>query len=80
MKEQTFNSARIKELREVRGLTQEAFAKRIGGSKQLVSSWEAGDTMPQIKTLLKICTIFGVPITFFIRKGEVSPLSNGASF
>lgn len=68
MKSEIFDSTKMKQLREGKGLSKSEFAKRINCTRQQVITWESGDSEPRISTLLKICTIFQVPTSFFIRK------------
>lgn len=53
-------NARIKELRKANGLSQEAFAARIGITKSSVSLIESGKNNPSEQTVLLICERFGV--------------------
>lgn len=67
----TFKTTQIRGLREGLGLTQEEFAKRIGMTKQAVSSWESGQIKPSVDTLAKIASEFGAKIeSFFSMEGK----------
>ena len=44
-------SERIKQLRQQRFLSQEAFAKELGVSFATVNRWESGKTKPTYKTM-----------------------------
>lgn len=48
--------------RRDRGLSQEQLAKMVPVSRQAVSSWELGKSLPDIGTLLKLSKIFDVSI------------------
>jgi len=61
-----FEAKKISELRVGKGLTVQEFAYIVGTSKQAVSAWETGSTLPRVDTLLKICNRFNVPVNFFI--------------
>jgi transcriptional regulator with XRE-family HTH domain len=61
-----FEAKKIRELREQKDLTIEAFAAQIGTSKQAASAWETGATQPRVSTLINICNRFSVPLNFFI--------------
>lgn len=66
----TFNRDRIIALREAHHVSQEAFADKIGTSKQHVSQWETGELVPQTRTICKIANLFGVSPTYFFTKTE----------
>jgi transcriptional regulator with XRE-family HTH domain len=53
---------RFKELRKKHGLSQEEMAQRLSVTRQGVSRWETGETMPGIDTLALMSKIFGVSI------------------
>jgi transcriptional regulator with XRE-family HTH domain len=52
----------IKTLRESKGLTQAQVAKEVGVSQQAVVQWEAGDTAPRGKNLLKAAEVLGTDV------------------
>lgn len=52
----------IKELRKKRGLTQEQLAERVTVTRQAVSRWETGETVPNTETLKLLSKEFGVSI------------------
>ena len=55
-----------KKLRQARtqaGLTQEQAAERILVSRQTVSNWETGETLPNIETLKRLSDLFDVSST-----------------
>ena len=49
---------RIKTLREENGLFQEELAKKIGVSRQAVSSWELDRTLPTIGNAIAMAEVF----------------------
>ena len=53
-------SENLKKLRLREGLTQDAFAERLGISKNLIYTHESEKSVPTITTLLKICNEFNV--------------------
>lgn len=63
---QEFNHNKITELRTKEGLTIAEFAEKIGTTKQAVSAWETGASVPRVGLLLRICNVFGVALPFFI--------------
>jgi transcriptional regulator with XRE-family HTH domain len=46
---------RIRAMRERIGMSQKAFADRIGAKNTTVSNWEKGLTRPDVDTLVSIC-------------------------
>ena len=60
-----FANKRIKELRENLGLNVLQFARLLGTSRQIVFSWEAGDTMPNLASLTNICNKTNTPESYF---------------
>jgi len=52
----------IKQLRQRRGITQEAMAQELGVTAQAVSKWERGVATPDISLLPDISAYFGVTI------------------
>ena len=62
---------RIEELRDQRGIRQEALAKRMGVSRQTISSLENGRYNPSILLAHKIAAFFGLTIEeVFLFEGE----------
>ena len=52
----------IAELRTKYGLTQEELAEKVYVTRQAVSRWELGDTVPNIETLQLLSKLFDVSI------------------
>ncbi|MEZ4772700.1 MAG: XRE family transcriptional regulator [Bacteroidia bacterium] len=63
---------RIKNLRKLHGLSLEDFAKRIGVSKQMVSKYEQGKSVPGSDVLLALAKQFNQKPDYFFRKPEVA--------
>lgn len=59
--------------RKKSGLSQEAFAEKIGVSRQAVSKWETGESAPEISKLKAISECFGVTIDFLLSYDETPP-------
>ena len=57
---------RIKMLRKRNALSQEEFAETLGVTRQSVSSWENGSTMPDVKIIATMCEQFGVTSDYLI--------------
>ena len=48
--------------RKKNGLSQEDLADKLGVSRQAISRWELGSTMPDATNLLQIGDLFGVSV------------------
>ena len=49
-------------LRKTRNYTQEELAKQLDISRQAVSKWETGTSIPDLEVLLKISKLYGITI------------------
>lgn len=58
---------RIREAREARGLSLDAFASELGVSRQAVAQFETGQNGPSAETFSQIITLTGQPPSFFTR-------------
>ena len=63
---------RIQELRKRKGLSQEQLADVLSVSRQAVSKWESGQSLPEIEKLIAMSALFEVTIDY-ILKGETPP-------
>ena len=52
----------IRSIREKNNLTQEQFAERVHVTRQAVSRWENGETLPDTEQLKTLSRVFGVSI------------------
>ena len=52
----------LKTLRKRTGFSQELVAERIGVSRQAVTKWEAGQTVPTAENLLALSQLYQVPL------------------
>ena len=62
----TFNE-KLLSLRRKSGFSQEELAEKLEVSRQAVSRWEMGETMPDAKNLLELSDIFGVSVDSLLR-------------
>lgn len=53
---------RIRQLRKERGLSQEALANLLDVSRQAVTKWEDGSSLPSTANLLALSALFGIPL------------------
>lgn len=67
---------RIREARKARGLSIADLAAEVGVSRQAISQYELGQSVPSGQTMAKICDVLRFPLSFYLR-----PIvqSNGAS-
>lgn len=72
--------ARIRALRKERGLSQEALAQALEVSRQAVTKWEDGSSLPSTANLFALSGFFGVPLAELTGTPEVAAsLPNAAS-
>jgi Zn-dependent peptidase ImmA (M78 family)/DNA-binding XRE family transcriptional regulator len=68
-----FNGKRLKEARDMRGLTITSLAEMVGVTKQAISRYEKGEVegktpfTPRPETLDRISTVLNFPKTFFLQ-------------
>ena len=60
-------------VRKKLGLTQSEFGLQLGVTKQALSSWETGRTLPDIITLTEIAAKFGLTLNDFILNPIIQP-------
>jgi transcriptional regulator with XRE-family HTH domain len=65
--------ARIRELREQKGLSQGDIEKATGLLRCYTSRVENGHTVPSIETLERFASALGVPLYHLFYKGEEAP-------
>ena len=58
---------KLYQLRTERGMSQETLARSLGVSRQAISRWELGSTLPDAPNLLKLSDLFGVAIDYLLR-------------
>lgn len=75
--EMTYFGTNLKKIRQIKGLSQQAFAELIDLNRGVISSYEEGRAEPKIETLLRIATYFGIPTDDIISKPlTVNQLAN----
>lgn len=60
----------LKELRRLRGLTQDDLASITGRSVDAISQWERGVNSPNFDAVVRLCEALKVPVTTFIDQSE----------
>lgn len=59
---------KLYELRKQAGLSQEAFAEKLGVSRQAVSKWECGASMPDTDNLITIANLYNISLDELIGR------------
>ncbi len=70
--ENIFVGQRLAELRKLKGRTQSDVADYFNISKQAVSKWENGNSMPDVLLLPELAKYFGVEMDYFFDKQIVT--------
>ena len=60
-------SEKLLELRRVNDLTQEQLAEQLEVSRQSVSKWESGVSIPELTKLIAIADLFDVSLDYLVR-------------
>lgn len=58
---------KIMRLRQSKGLSQEEFGEKMGVSRQAVSKWETGQTMPDVDKIIQMSDFFGVTTDYLLK-------------
>lgn len=66
---------KLYDLRKKSGLSQEQLAERLGVSRQSVSKWESGRSVPEGDKLIAISECFNVSLDYLMRDGAEPPVS-----
>ncbi|WP_312560907.1 helix-turn-helix transcriptional regulator [Anaerospora sp.] len=67
---------RLRKLRVDKGITQEEFGKIFNVIKQTVSSWENGNSRPDIDSAAKIADFFDVSLDYLLGRTNETSVSN----
>lgn len=57
----------LSELRKYYKITQDELAEKLGVTRQAVSKWERGNTIPDIESLLKLSELYGVTVNDILK-------------
>lgn len=66
-------SQKLIDLRRRQGLSQEELSQRMDVSRQAVSKWESGQTMPDVGKLVALARLFGVSLDYLLREEAEEP-------
>lgn len=61
----------VLKIRQDNKLSQEQFAEMVGVTRQAVSRWEMGVSVPNINTLILISEKFDIPVDEMLKSGDV---------
>ena len=64
---------RVFQARKAKGFSQEDLAEMIGVSRQAVSKWETGETMPDIEKLIALCNALDLNMEYLALGKESVP-------
>ncbi len=67
----------LTELRKINDLSQEELAEKIGVSRQTLSKYETGESLPDIEKCAAIASIFGVTVDDLINYNKGDNLGMG---
>ena len=59
-------SEKILQLRKAKGFTQEELAEKLNVSRQSVSKWESGQSVPELEKLVTLCEVFQVSADYLL--------------
>ena len=63
-------------IRKMNNLTQEGFAEELGVSRQAVSKWENGTSIPDVQLLLRIADFYNLTLDQLVRDDFDLPISS----
>ena len=56
-------------------MTQEQLAEKLDVSRQSISKWESGQSVPELEKIVALSTIFGVTTDSLLKSSEIDDLS-----
>ena len=66
----------LKNVRKQRGVTQEELAEILGVSRQAISKWESGTSVPDVQLLLRIADFYNLTLDLLVRDDFDLPISS----
>ena len=64
---------KIQKLRKQRGLSQEALAEKVTVTRQTISKWELGQSLPDLDFIAQLSDIFSVSSDYLIKDEMTEP-------
>ncbi|KPI53005.1 DNA-binding protein [Clostridioides difficile] len=68
-------SEKILKLRKANNLSQENLAEQLNVSRQSISKWETGQSIPETEKLITLSEIFDVTIDYLLKPSEIDEIS-----
>ncbi len=68
-------SDRIKELRSINNMSQVKLAKKLNVSRSTVNAWEMGISMPTIKYIIEMSSLFNVTSDYILEIDQSNSVS-----
>lgn len=65
-------ASNLQHLRKSRSMTQEKLAQQLGVTRQAISKWESGETIPELPTLLRLTELFSCTLDALLQQ-ELTP-------
>jgi len=65
------HSLKIKEIRKVKGISQQKLAKELNTTQQMVSKYETHVDSPSVSRLVEIASILGVTLNELVEFKEI---------
>jgi len=69
---------RIQALRKQKSLSQEALAAELNVTRQAVSKWERGESVPELDIVVKLSEIFEVSLDYLLKNQRSMPEEESA--
>lgn len=58
---------KLQNIRKEKRITQEELADKLNVSRQAVSKWESGQTMPEIEKIIQIAKMYDVSLDYLLK-------------
>lgn len=68
-------SEKIFELRKAHGMSQEQLAEKMNVSRQSISKWESGESLPDVDRLPELSRVFSVTTDYLLKPSEIDVLT-----
>ncbi|WP_051638814.1 helix-turn-helix domain-containing protein [Butyrivibrio sp. NC2002] len=62
---------KLKEIRKISGMTQEELANKLNVSRQTISKWEKGLSVPDLEMAISFCEVFQISLDDLFKEGKM---------